>query len=152
MTDTESPTPFPRRAFLTGVVAFGSVGALAAVTLPNIPVLVRDALAPLPVWAAATPQSARAYHAAMRRADLLAQLPCYCGCMTSATLAHQNLRDCYFLADGSLNTHAAGCGICQSEALDTDRLLMAGRSQADIRQEIDDTYGSASCTVDRCVE
>ena len=133
-------------------MAFGSVGALAALTLPNMPALVRDALAPLPAWAAATPRSARAYHAAMRRADVLAQLPCYCGCMTASTLAHQNLRDCYFLADGSLNTHAAGCGICQSEALDADRLLTAGWSRTDIWQEVDDTYGSASCTANRCVE
>jgi hypothetical protein len=152
MMNRARPASFPRRELLTGVVAFGSLGALATLTLPNIPALVRDALAPLPAWAAATPRSARAYHAAMRRADLLAQLPCYCGCMTSAPLAHQNLHACYFLADGSFNTHAAGCGICQSEALDADRLLLAGRSRVDVRQEIDDTYGSASCTADRCVD
>jgi len=34
-----------------------------------------------------------------------------------AYLAHVNLRDCYLYADGNLNTHAAGCGICQEERL-----------------------------------
>jgi hypothetical protein len=148
----ENPAPFPRREFLTGVIAFGAFGALAAVVLPGLPALVSPPARPLPAWATSTPPMARAYRAALDSAQLLAQLPCYCGCMDSPTLAHANLRDCYVYADGSLNTHAAGCGICQEEALSATTWLAAGQSLAEIHQRIDDTYGGASCTVDRCVE
>jgi Protein of unknown function with PCYCGC motif len=148
----ENPASFPRREFLTGVFAFGALGALAAVSVPEVPGLLRAATRPLPTWATSSPQTARAYRAALASPQLLAQLPCYCGCMESPTLGHANLRDCYLYADGSLNTHAAGCGICQQEALSASTWQAAGLSVVEIHARIDDTYGGASCTVDRCVE
>ena len=148
----ENPASFPRRQFLTGVVAFGALGALAAVTTPGLPALVRAASSSLPTWATSSPQMAKAYRAALDAPRLLAQLPCYCGCMESPTLAHANLRDCFLYADGSLNTHAAGCGICQQEALSATAWQVEGLSVDEIHAHIDDLYGGASCTVDRCVE
>jgi len=148
----EHPASFPRREFLTGVIAFSAFGALAAVVVPGLPALVRPPVTALPAWATSTPQMARAYRAALHSPQLLAQLPCYCGCMDPRGLAHANLRDCYLYADGSLNTHAAGCGICQEEALSASTWLAAGQSVAEIQQGIDDAFGGAGCTVDRCVE
>lgn len=148
----DNPAPFPRREFLTGVMAFGAFGALAAVVLPGLPALVRRPARPLPAWATSSPRMARAYGAALHSTELLAQLPCYCGCMDSLTLAHANLRDCFVYADGNLNMHAASCGICQEEALSAATWLADGQSVAEIQQRIDDTFGGASCTVDRCVE
>ena len=44
--------------------------------------------------------------------------------------------------DGSLkfDEHALGCSICVDITLDSMRLLEQGKSLADIRQYIDDTY------------
>jgi len=148
----ENPPSFPRREFLTGLLAFGSLGALAAVITPTLPALVSAASHPLPGWATGSPQMTRAYRAALGAPELLAQLPCYCGCMQSDTLHHANLRDCFLYADGSLNTHAAGCGICQQEALSASGWQASGLSVVEIHARIDDTFGGASCTVDRCVE
>jgi Thioredoxin/Protein of unknown function with PCYCGC motif len=122
----EAGSAFPRRAFLISALSFGSLGVLAAVTLPGLQTLIHDAHRPLPAWASETPHTARAYHVALRRPDLLAQLNCYCGCMESPNLQHLNLHDCYLYADGTLNPHAAGCGICQAEALDADHWAMSG--------------------------
>jgi uncharacterized protein with PCYCGC motif len=147
-----SSPAFPRRDFLIGVLGFGSLTALGATTLPGLPTLVQDANTPLPGWATGTARTARAYRIALRRSGLLADLNCYCGCMQSAELQHQNLRDCFLYVDGSLNQHAAGCGICQAEAVDAERWATQGWSSEKIRQQIDDAYGAAVCTVDRCVE
>ena len=70
---------------------------------------------------------------------LLAQLPCYCGCVD---LGHGSLRDCFISAAGVFDPHAAGCDVCVSEALDA-RGMVAGaadRPVAEIRAFIDGKY------------
>ena len=149
---SHNPASFPRREFLTGAGALGALGALAAVVGQGLPRLSQATANPLPEWASSTPRAAQAYRAALASAPLLAELPCYCGCMESSTLAHASLRDCFLTAEGSLNPHGAGCGICVNEALSATTWQASGLSVAEIHGLIDETYGGAGCTVDRCVE
>jgi hypothetical protein len=146
------PNQFPRRTFLVAALGFGGLGALAAVSLPNIRPLAQDAATPLPAWASASPRTARAYHAALRRSELLGNLPCYCGCMTSMTTRHSSLRDCFLHADGTLETHAAGCETCIDQSLDADAWASSNLSVATIQQRTNDKYDQIGCTTQRCVE
>jgi hypothetical protein len=85
------------------------------------------------------PVAARYRFAEANRA-LMERIPCYCGC---ASLGHRSLYDCFLTPDGAYEAHGAGCGICQAEAVDVERLLGEGMSVAEIRAAIDATYGSA---------
>jgi hypothetical protein len=126
---------FPRRQFLMSLVGFGSVGALASVTLPNVPDLMREMRVALPTWATTSATTASAYRTAVLRPDLLAALPCFCGCVTYAP-AHRSLLDCFVHADGSFEPHAAGCSTCQDEALAARHLADQGRAVAEVRRNI----------------
>jgi hypothetical protein len=149
---SDHPERFPRRDFLIAVVGFASLGALGGTILSGARTLAQDAATQLPAWAAAPPRTARAYRVALNRTDLLAQLPCYCGCMTSATTNHANLRDCFVHSDGTLEAHAVGCGVCIDQALDADDWAAASLSLAQIRQRTDEKYDQFGCTTQRCVE
>jgi hypothetical protein len=138
---------FPRREFLMAIAGFGSIGALGWVTLPTLPELMREASVSLPSWATATPTSASAYRVAVLRADLLASLPCFCGCV-SYQPPHRNLRDCFIRPDGGFEAHAAGCTTCQDEALTARRLAGQGLSAAVIREVIVATFSERGASTD----
>ena len=71
--------------------------------------------------------TARAYQAAKDIPGVLAQQPCYCFCTSEG---HKSLLDCF------TSNHAAGCTICQQEALFAERLNREGKTAAEIRQAI----------------
>ena len=73
------------------------------------------------------PEVERAYQAAQRIPDVLAQMPCYCHC---DRIGHRSLHQCY------TTDHAASCQICITEALLAEKLHKAGRSVEEIRQAI----------------
>ncbi len=73
-------------------------------------------------------------------------IPCYCGC--GHTLGHRSLRDCFIQAPGGYDAHAAGCGVCQVEARDVQRMLASGMDVAAIRAEIRTRYTKVGTPTD----
>lgn len=86
-----------------------------------------------------------AYRFAMDHPDLLAQIPCYCGC--EKTLHHKHNLDCYIAAfkpDGSVaqyTGHAAYCGVCVDTTLLARDLAGEGQTAHAIHTAIDAQYG-----------
>ncbi|OIO96327.1 MAG: hypothetical protein AUK03_04095 [Anaerolineae bacterium CG2_30_64_16] len=83
-----------------------------------------------------------AYQFAVANPDALQNVPCYCGC---GAIGHKSNLACYikeFGADGKpvFDDHAMGCSLCVDIATDVMQLTGEGKSPADIRQQIVDTY------------
>ena len=83
-----------------------------------------------------------AYRFAAANPQVLTHIPCYCGC---GSIGHTSNYACYVSGkneDGSLafDEHAMGCSICVDITQDSMRLLKEGKSTADIRAYVDQTY------------
>ncbi len=74
-----------------------------------------------------------AYEAAKEVPEVLAQVPCYCGCMSG--FGHRNNLDCFH------DEHGVECTMCQSIALDSRDMYKNGFDIERIRQVIKDRYG-----------
>ena len=74
-----------------------------------------------------------AYMAAREVPEVLAQLPCYCGCMSGFN--HKNNLDCFH------DEHGVECTMCQDIALDARDMYKNGFEIDRIRQVIKDRYG-----------
>jgi hypothetical protein len=84
----------------------------------------------------------QAYQFAVANPDVLQQIPCYCGC---GAMGHTSNYACYVSGvngDGkiSFDTHALGCSICVDITQDAMRLLKEGKSVAEIKSYVDQTY------------
>jgi hypothetical protein len=77
-----------------------------------------------------------AYEAAKEVPQVLAQLPCYCGCMSSP--GHKNNLDCFH------DEHGVECAMCQSIALDARDMWNDGYDIERIRQAVKDRYGRSA--------
>src|SRR5204862_3532198 len=66
-----------------------------------------------------------AYQVAKDIPEVLEQLPCFCGCMTS--FVHKNNLFCF------KDQHGSGCTICQDIALDARKMHDEGKSIAQIQ-------------------
>ncbi len=82
------------------------------------------------------------YQFAVANAEILDQVPCYCGC---GAMGHTSNYSCY--AEGTdasgetiFDGHALGCSICVDITQDTMRLLKQGKSIADIQVYVDQRY------------
>lgn len=73
-----------------------------------------------------------AYQVAKDIPEVLEQLPCFCGCMTS--FGHKNNLFCF------KDQHGSGCTICQDIALDARRMHDQGLSIAQIQDNIKTKY------------
>lgn len=97
----------------------------------------------LPMQMQQAPAAVRtAYQFAVTNPDALRNVPCYCGC---GAIGHKSNLACYikeFGADGKpvFDDHAMGCSICVDIAADVMKMTGEGKSPADIRQQIVDTY------------
>jgi hypothetical protein len=105
-------------------------GAMAPMSM--MPVEVRDA--PVVVQ--------QAYQYAAANADILSQIPCYCGC---GAMGHTSNYACYVAgtdADGGLrfDLHALGCSICVDITQDVMRMRAQELDVGAIREAIDTTY------------
>ena len=80
-----------------------------------------------------TGRTRTAYEAAKEVPQVLAQLPCYCGCMSGA--GHKNNLDCFH------DEHGVECAMCQSIALDARDMWNDGYDIDRIRRSIKDRYG-----------
>ncbi len=84
-----------------------------------------------------SPRVTEAYRFAAANPEIVKQIPCYCGC---GAMGHESNYNCFWQADGSLETHATGCGICVDIAQDTMQGLRQGRSLQEIRTQVDADY------------
>jgi hypothetical protein len=85
------------------------------------------------------------YRFAAAHAAELAQIPCWCGCQQF--LGHRNLADCFVRADGAgWEAHAAGCGVCNAEAVIAERMLGEGHSPLDVKVAVDSQFGTTAIT------
>ena len=74
------------------------------------------------------------YSQAAEIASILDGLYCHCDC--SKHSGHRSLLSCFE------SDHGAACDICLSEAAIAHRMTKAGRSLEEIREAIDELYGS----------
>jgi len=102
----------------------GEAPARAALPKPNV-----TTLDP----ALFTGRTREAYQAAKEAPEVLAQIPCYCGCMTG--FGHRNNLDCFH------DDHGVECTMCQSIAIDSRDMYKNGFDIERIRQVIKDRYG-----------
>ena len=80
------------------------------------------------------PDVKASYEAARKYPDMLDRLHCFCECKESAREHHKTLLTCF------TNEHAAGCGICQHEALLAARLKDQGASDADVELTVESLH------------
>ena len=80
------------------------------------------------------PDVPRAYEAARRYPDLIDRIHCFCECMENQTERHKTLLTCFS------SEHAAGCGICQKEALLAAQLKDRGISDDDIERTVESLF------------
>jgi len=89
--------------------------------------------------ASVTVQEAYRFNAA--NPEIMKQIPCYCGC---GDMGHTSNYACYVQDDTggkiTFDSHALGCSICVDITQDTMRMVKEGKSTAQIKQVIDDTY------------
>jgi hypothetical protein len=83
-----------------------------------------------------------AYRFAVANPDVTTELPCYCGC---GDMGHTSNYMCYVQATGAdgkpiFDEHALGCSICVDITVDAMRLLKEGKSVAEIKTYVDQTY------------
>ncbi len=118
--------------YLVGALALAAIAAVLAVACIGSSGSSGVTLSTLP------PATAARYRFVEANQELVEQLPCYCGCMTSA--AHGSLYDCFVEQSGSYSAHAGACGICLAEAADAEALHAQGVAAAAIRAYLDGTY------------
>lgn len=133
-------------AFLAAALVLSSAGCAASTpatkpTFDGASELGEAAPAPagLPEYAYRSSQAVKGYGIALQEKDLLAKLPCYCGCGQDAE-QYENLKDCFFSKDDEFRDHAANCQICLEEALDAGKWKSQGFSLKEIREKIDEEY------------
>lgn len=92
----------------------------------------------LPEYAYRSALALKGYQIATAERDLLARLPCYCGCGQDPQ--YQNLRDCFLDEEGEFRSHGANCQVCLEEAEDAAQWKVQGLSVKEIRDRIDGKY------------
>ena len=107
--------------------------------MANLPATMAAPAGTLP-WAVsrADPGTLAAYRAALSHPDVLASVPCLCGCQQS--LGHRSNLDCYLAgeaAHGTITyaTHGVDCAVCQAItqlALDGARQGLSGPQLKDL--------------------
>lgn len=88
-----------------------------------------------------------AYRAALKSPDVLAAVPCTCGCV--ASLGHESNLDCYIdevYPHGvvAYSTHGLDCYICQVITRDAVAGAAAGMTREELHQMILDRYSHGS--------
>lgn len=99
-------------------------------------------LAQMPPDVQQAPSTVReAYQFAVHNPDVLAELPCYCGC---GAMGHISNYSCYVQSDDGgdivYDNHALGCSICVDITQDAMRMLDEDKSIAEIYEYVDATY------------
>lgn len=119
-------------AACSGAAAALDSQGLAMASMADMPAEVKSA----------PPTVQQAYQFAVANPEILRQIPCYCGC---GKMGHTSNYACYVQGvdeQGSVtyDTHALGCSICIDITQDTMRLLQQGKTTAEIKDIVDQTY------------
>ena len=93
-----------------------------------------------PAFVYTTDETLAGYRAAVVNPELLANIPCYCGCGYLPDDPHQSVSDLFLNSDGTFDSHASGCQICVRIALDAVEWQQQGLSAAAIRAKVDSKY------------
>ena len=89
------------------------------------------------VRADATTQSA--YRYAIEHPEVVAWMPCYCGC---EAMDHRSNLDCYLKPNGTaFEEHASYCDVCVQITLKAKELVAQGKTLREVRAAIDATFG-----------
>lgn len=103
-----------------------------------------DAASPLEL-ASVKDEVAEHYRYAEVHQTEFTRIRCFCGCEES--VGHENLYDCFIRADGAgYERHAAGCGVCISEAAVATQLLDAGTPATETVDRIVEQFGTTPVT------
>lgn len=126
------------------VVLSGSLSACSGTGASNDEHdLAMASLDDMPAEVKSAPVAVRqAYQFNVANPDVMTQLPCYCGC---GAMGHTSNYSCYVSsvdANGTVNydTHALGCSICVDITQDAMRLIGQGKTVAEIKAYVDQTY------------
>lgn len=128
-----------RRAAISLLAGAGAVGLYLAMPLP-LDDLVGQPSRGFPDWVYTLPRGGEAYAAAYSDLELMATLPCFCGCMAFEA-PHKSLRSCFEQPTGEIEPHGAFCETCQGEAIDAVALARAGLPRDEIHDRIVAAYG-----------
>jgi hypothetical protein len=95
----------------------------------------------------ATPATRDAYVAALEHPQVLAAVPCLCGCQQS--LGHESNLDCYIATSESAQSvtyamHGLDCGVCQAITREALSGARQGLSDAALRELIQSRFGGSS--------
>ena len=144
-----NPTAMPTMA---GPASSAAIPAAAAQDSAEAPDSAASETAIEAAWAArpayvrqATERVQSAYRYALERPDVIAWMACYCGC---ASMGHTSNLDCFVRARMSVGAvafdeHASYCDVCVQTALLAKQRIGEGRSLAEIRAEVDATFGAS---------
>lgn len=128
-------------AAMPSMAPSGGVAAPATLELPAGVVRV-DAAAMWPArpdYVRTTSSTEAAYHYAIEHPEVVAWMPCYCGC---DAMEHRNNLDCYLKANGAgFEEHASFCEICVQITLKAKNLVGQGTSLREVRAIVDATWG-----------
>lgn len=85
----------------------------------------------------------QAYQFAAANPDVMKQIFCYCGC---DSIGHTSNYDCYVSSVGeyggiTFEQHGLACSTCVEITQDVMRMLRDGKSLAESKEYIDETYG-----------
>lgn len=99
-------------------------------------------LADMPQEVQQAPVNVReAYQFAVQNPNVLAELPCYCGC---GAMGHISNYSCYVQSDEAedlvFDNHALGCSICVDITQNAMRMLDEGKSVDKIHEYVEATY------------
>ncbi len=131
------------------LLSFGLLAVLLAAALPACSTAARAAdlhLMPMdkfPAEVQSAPASVRtAYQFATANAEVMKNIPCYCGC---GRIGHTSNYSCYVTQANTngvitYDNHALGCSLCVDITQDVMRLLRDGKSLPEIRAYVDATY------------
>ncbi len=90
----------------------------------------------------APPVVQQAYQFAAANSGVIQQIACYCGC---GAMGHTSNYSCYVDevdSNGGItyDSHALGCSICVDITQDAMRMLKQGKTVAEIKTTVDQTY------------
>jgi hypothetical protein len=119
-------------AFLA-VIAWFTLGGSGGTSLPAGLKLVATMS---PSYFANDPKAQAAYQTAKDIPEVLAELPCFCGCMQN--FGHESNLFCF------RDEHGSGCSMCEDIALDARDMHKKGFSIDRIKEAIRSRYGRSS--------
>ncbi len=132
----------------------GATAAEAVVPSGNVVVPTADVVAAAwerrPEFVRALPEDWQAaYKFALARPDVIGWMPCNCGCGGDG---HRSNLDCFFITRESgeitFEEHGSYCDICVETSNLAAKLLAEGKTMAQIRAAVDETFGGGGHSTD----